>query len=245
LSTLAPATFNTDGIKTLDSRAAWRLKNSANGQLIALNDGTHAGLYTRCSTFNSVNYGTTYNGPRWVVGLNDLCGLPPRDCVEQWVWYMFSQPHTPNANYEYAYFGIAALPGADTDTAHVIPVFELARGYSNALATIAEWQKDSTVNQAPAGTTLPLVTDDVYAFRILANMEIEAYSGISSAGAWPNITALRYVGRARYFSAVQGYLTDAPAVAQSFQWAAVFSVAQSNTVGASDSLLKKIKVLYR
>lgn len=245
LSTLAAATYNSDGVKTLDGRAAWRLKNAANGQLIALNDGTHAGLYTRCSTFNSTNYGTGYNGPRWVIGLNDLCGVNPRDCTEQWVLYMFSQPHVPNANYEYAYFGISALPGADTDTNHSTSVFELARGYSNGLTTIAEWQKDSTVNQAPSGTTLPLTTDDVYAFRILANDTIEAYSGASVAGAFPAVTALRYVGRAKYLTQVQGYVTDGPVRDQNFQWAAVLSIAQSNTVGASDMLLKKIKILYR
>ena len=246
LSTMGgPTAYSTDGIKTIDGRAAFRLSNSNHGQLIALNDGTHAGLYMRCSTFNSVNYGTTYNGPRFTIGLADLCGVKPRDTSEQWVWLMFSQPHAPNANYEYAYLGVSALPGADTDTAHATPVFDMLRGYTAGVTTQVEWQKGTTVTQNPTGVVPPLTTHDVYAFRIVGNEIIEAYAGTSAAGAWPALSDLVYIGRALYSTQAQGFDVDAAKLSPAFQWAAVISLAQSNTVGACDVLLKKLKVLYR
>jgi hypothetical protein len=245
LSTLTPATYNTDGIKTIDGRAAWRLFNSNHGQLIALNDGTHAGLYTRDSTYPASNYGTGYDGPRWTVGLFDVAGLSPRYPIEQWVWYMFSQPHVPNANYEFAYFGISLLPGADVDTGHNVPVIESARGYSTGLTTITEWQKTSTVVSNPSGVTPPLTTDDVYVFRILPGGSIEIYSGASVAGAWPTIGSLSYCGQVHYFNPVQGFASEAQALNAAWQWAAVFSCASSNAAGNSDMLLKKFKAAYR
>lgn len=243
LAAQTQASFTTDGTKTIAGINAFRLSNSNHGQNIALNNG--AGLYTRCSTFNSVNYGTTYNGPRWTVGLKDLTGVDLRDAIEQWVMFMFSQPHTPNANYEYAYLGLSVLPGADSDTNHSQPVVELGRGFSTSLGTLVEWQSGATVNQNPAGCSVPATTDDVYAFRILNNKRIETYCGQSSDGAWPSINNLKFVAAADYWSATQGFSTTQNAHATSLQWAAVLSTAQSNTVGASDLLLKKLKVLYR
>lgn len=243
LSTLPNQSFSSDGLKTIDSRAAWNLVNSNHGQLIALNDGTHAGLYTRCSAFASANYAGTYNCPRWVVGLNDLCGVNPRDSVEQWVMFMHSQPHTPNANYEYAYFGVGIMPGAEIDTNHTYPVFELMRGYTDSLKVAVEWQK-TTVTQNPSGVVLPATTRDVYAFRIVGNNEVQAYAGSSVGGAWPDISALVFVARA-FFAPPQGLSAEFSGNSNLFQWAAVINVASSNTAGASDVLLKKIKVLYR
>jgi hypothetical protein len=226
-----------DGPKTIDGRP-WTLVNGSTASEASVGPG-RGGLYLRTSTANVPNYGSWYGGPRVVVPFADLTGVQPRDSSEQWVLFLFSQPHEPSSNYEFAYFGVQPWPGLP-DTSHSRPVFELARGYgSPQVMTVVEWQWGSTVVQTPSGVTPPPVADDVYAMRVLATGVVEAYSGSSSGGDFPPISSLTFVARANFSPPQQGFwLTGS-------QWAAVFSVANSNTLGRSDVLLRRIRHYYR
>jgi hypothetical protein len=247
LSTLATANLKTggDGVKTIDGKP-WTLANSANGQAVAVNDGTHAGIYLRASTANTDDYTTTYNGVRLVAGLSDLSGIKLRDTTEFWLWVMFSQPHVPDYNYEFARLGVQMLP-ALPDTAGTYQRISLIRGFNAAVSTGIEWRAGGTSPAAPSTKSMHSVDHDVYAFRLLSNMRAECYAGASVAGAFPAIADLQHVIDVAFGTAAGGYVT--PSIAASGtatqQWGFHCNVATVNTRGNADLLLRKLRIQYK
>jgi hypothetical protein len=235
-----------DGTKTLDGKP-WALAQSVNAQTVWLNDGTHAGLYLRCSVANTDDYLTTYNGPRLIAGLTDLSGIRPAQTNELWVMVMFSQPHTPNANYEFVRMSVLQLPTNAADTAATYRRFSIARGYSTTLACAGGYRVAGTSTGQPVSAQLPDVGNDVYAFRILNNQRVEIYTGASVAGAFPAVSALTFFCAGSFLPSTPGFdaLSINGTAANSFQWGLEVNVTTGNTAGNSDLLLKKLQVLYR
>jgi len=254
LSTLTGANLlaGGDATKTIDSRATWALKNSANAQTCYLNDGTHAGLYMRVATVSTDYSGATITAPRFIVGLSDLTGLKWQELIEQWAMVMFSQPHTPNANYQGARIGIKFMPDASENGLS----YQLCRAYNGGLVDTIEQRSISTsanLSTTYNGLVVPPLTDDVVAFRILANSLLEIYSGASVAGAFPSVhnLTLRAIAQMVAFNAnASGYqqnlLNAASGQAGALQWSLLFAVsASTDTSGNSDLLIKKLQVLGR
>jgi hypothetical protein len=110
-----------DGAKTIDGKT-WNLRNSANATSAYLNDGTHSGLYIKCSAISTDYRGSVSTAPLLLAGLQDLTGVGMASCVEQWVLTLFNQPHTPNANYEGCKIGVRLIP----------PVIDATKAYKSA-----------------------------------------------------------------------------------------------------------------
>jgi hypothetical protein len=94
---------------------------------------------------------------------------------------------------------------------------------------------------------LPLTTDDVYAFRILNNVNVEIYAGQSVSGNFPALSALRFVARANWNAVASGFdpLSVSVAGSSAAQWALFAEAHSTNNAAASDLLLKKIRILQR
>ena len=160
---------------------------------------------------------------------------------------MFSQPHAPAANFEFSRIGIIQMPTNNGDVTGTYRRLSFARGYNSGNNTGMGYQLAGATTGQPDSSPLPPFTDDVYAFRILANQRVEMYSGASVAGAFPNLSALSFYAAASFMSATPGF--DALSIygvsANLLQWALTVNVTTGNTAGNSDFLLKKLQVLYR
>ena len=253
-STLPAANLLTggDATKTIDGKAAWALKGSAKAQAVALNDGTHAGLYIRDATVASDYNGATIDGPRFFVGLSDLTGRKWQELNEIFAMVMFSQPHTPNANYQGARIGVKVIP----DAAENGISYHAVRAYVNGLVDIVEIRSgNSSANLSTVynGFTVPAITDDVIAFRILNNVFLEIYSGASVEGAFPAVSALKLSALCQFAgfnSGAQTYqpnlLNIASGASASLQFALMFICSASGDAsGESDLLIKKLQILGR
>ena len=253
-STLSAQDLTTggDAVKTIDGKAAWNLKNTANASSVQINDGTHAGLYLRCNINPSDYSGATITGPRLIVGLTDLHGLKNQELIEQWLMVMFSQPHTPNVNYQGLRIGVKLIPDIDETGLS----YHLARAYVDALVDLIEQRVNTSstfANPGLNGMTVPATTDDVVAFRILMNNLLEIYSGSSSEAGFPEIHALKLsavVQLSGFNASLSGFQQNYPNIvaggSNSLQWALLIAVSCStDTSGNSDALIHRMQILGR
>jgi hypothetical protein len=235
-----------DGAKTIGGKT-WNLVNSANASSVYLNDGAHSGLYVRCNTTSTDDYGSNYSGPRLQVGLSDLCGVAARDALEMWVLIQASQPHAPNANYESMRWCIGQSPSLP-DTGGAYRRFAFSRGIGPSIACeLHPGGGIGFVYAPPASTATPDPSSDVFAFRLFSNTRIEMYVGKTVGGTFPPLDSLTFLASAPYFTQVNGW--DAPSITNgssaSFQWSLSFNVVTVNTVGNSDALTSKLRIISR
>jgi len=226
-----------DGTKTIDGKT-WTLVNSANLQTAYINDGTHAGLYLRCNTNNSLNGNTSLTGGQLYTSSYNLNSvLDTAGWSELRIWFLITQPHAPNANYEYAQAAFVGWNSGAWGYAN-IDRFTNAFGYNGGrFAGSASVTYTAGVTTYRGGTTSNPQNYDVMMFRVSAGV-VDAYYGTSSGGSFPGyLTLLPAMHASRLSgSAIQTTL-DVPVV-----W---MSVISGNTAGASDMLVKKLLVEYR
>jgi hypothetical protein len=223
-----------DGAKTINGKT-WNLVNSANLATAYINDGMHAGLYLRCNTNNSNNYDTTLSGGvLWTRAPSLASGLAAQNWGTMWVMYMFSTPHTPNADFEAVHF-------------------DLFWGTNYAIASMARVDANLSYNTGQGGKTfVPSLTPpntttsygvgdsthtsyDVVALKVVSNT-VGIYIGQSSGGAFPSVSSLVLLGTATVSSTTVLQML-------SYEWGLAFSVRSGNSAGAADLLLKKLQVL--
>jgi hypothetical protein len=151
---------------------------------------------------------------------------------------MFTTPHTPNANYEGAAFGISAGPETLATAATFLHV-HLMRQWSSSLLTLVAYNKAGTETQLyPSGTST-----DVYVLRLIGPNFWQAFVGTSVAGAWPARTALTMAGSVAPFPA--STLSTGLLTSTATQIWFYFNVVSNNTAGAADGLLKQLKIEQR
>lgn len=235
-----------DGTKIINSRSAYILFQSAVATTCYLNNGTYAGLYLRASIANTDDFNAAYSGPRITIPIYDLTGLTAQQAVEQWAMIMFTQPHVPNANYEFARIGVQQWP-APGDTNSTYRRAMLGKGWNTTGVRTAEMRAASLTTNAGSTSVMALSTDDVYAFRILTDGWVEMYAGQSVAGNFPSVAALRLIASVGFRAVSPGLdaLSINGAHSDTFQWAITCNVTTGNTAGNSSLLLQKIQVLYR
>jgi hypothetical protein len=229
-----------DGNKTIDGKT-WALINSANLTTAYLNDGTHSGLYLRCNTNNSSNYGTTLTGGALYATFgafsSALNGNQLGTYTEVWLWYMFSTPHVPNAGTEAINLGTLSLFSSYTTAG--MTSFHAQNIYSGALYYGQGQTMYNGISASAFGQTS--TAQDVFAFKITTNA-VEAFAGASVGGAFPAKTALNTAGRISMLppSTLTGGLPVANPGMRAW-----LSVVSGNTAGNADLLVKKMFLEYR
>jgi hypothetical protein len=207
--------------------------NRANAQTFAVQNGN--GLYIRCSTANTDNTTNRADAPGMYAkftDLNPLLGFA--NWHEVWARYLISQPHVPNANYEWAMCGLLTVPSSYVPSN--MNGFRVARGYNNGMGCEAYAHYGSGAAQSTYGWTANASAYDVIGMKISGG-QIEHYIGQSIAGDFPDVSAMNFIGRSNIFG-----ITAAPTFDGMCSW---WSVMSGNTAGNSDLMLKKLLVQYR
>lgn len=232
-STLPNQTISADGAVTIDGKTFYAF-NKANSQTFAVQNGS--GLYIRCSAANTTLTTNVSTFPGLYAKFTDLTGLlETANWSECWVWFMFSQPHVPNANYEWAAGRIITVPSSYTPAN--LNGFSLARGYGTGgmgYQAFAHFGTGATVSAK--GWVNSATVFDVMAFHLIGG-QVEHYLGQSVAGAFPNRTALQLMGRTSLFGTAAVPTYDG--------FCASFGVMSGNTAAASDLMMMKMLVQYR
>lgn len=227
-----------DGTKTIDGKT-WYLIYSVNASSVGANNG-QSGLYIRNNATVTGNYATnTENGPRLRLPISNLGGVEPYEAVETWLWVMFSTPHSPNANYELASFGLSTgQESLATPTTFQHMHFE--RSYSSGLSGQISLNLLGTETNITALSS----TSDVVVLRLVGHDTWQIYLASSVAGEFPDRSALVLSGYAKL--STQNFLYSTlggmPGATQTWFY---FNVCSGNTAGASDGLLKKLKLEQR
>lgn len=236
-----------DGAKVIDGKT-WALVNSANASTVYLNDGTHAGIYIRCNNADTDDFNNRYDGPRMVAPIVNLApAVDPRSCIEHQVWFMFSQPHTPNANFEFMRLGVQPYPCLPDNTGQYVRV-NAGRGFFNVgLSTGASFQNGGvTVDSSTLYFGNPGPNYDVAVFRMFPSFMVDIYEGNSVGGNFPNITALTLVGRGQLTTNPPGWdISPRPSAATVPGWAVHFNCTTKNLLGNADLLIQKLMYKYR
>lgn len=230
-----------DGAKVIDGKA-WTLVNSANATTVYLNDGVHGGIYIRCNAANTDDFNANYNGPRMVASLAALApAISPDIVIEHQVWFMFSQPHAPNANFEFMRLGVQPYPCLP-DAAGLYRRVSVSRGWNGGISRQAVYQYSSlTTASNSALYGLPGLNYDIAAFRMFPNFTVEVYGGDSVAGNFPALSALTFMGRLQMTSPPPAWDTlNMPTGATSPGWAVHFNATTGNVAGNADLLIKKL-----
>ena len=235
-STLPAANLLTggDGTKTINTKP-WTLVNSVNAQTCYLNDGTHAGLYMRCNTNNVNNNNANLAGVALYIPFTTiLASLAFNDWSELWLMYMITQPHVPNATYEYAEAGVITTP--TSYAAANLNRFRLGNGYGGLGKYVGQTQLTFAGGSSTyQGGFATASVYDVLAVRIIGSL-VETYYGQSVGGAFPALSTLLLSARSCIGGA--GLLVFDG-------WQAWVSVTSSNSAGNSDLLLQKLQILVR
>jgi hypothetical protein len=225
-----------DGTKTIDGKT-WHLLNSANATTVYLNDGTHAGLYVRCSAFNSSNSGAALTGPQLYALLTDLsANLAPQFWSECRIWFMFTQPHTPDATFEYGQVGSVDWDAGSAFAAASINRFNSVNGYNGSLF---EGKSYGTYAGAASVTRGGVVAPGTYQDVALVwakPASIEIYYGQTIAGAFPPAASMTFSAR---FSRTGAALQTPDTLA------AWLSATSGNTAGNSDILVRQMLIESR
>lgn len=229
-----------DGAKTIDGKA-WSLANAANLQTAYLNDGSHAGLYLRCSTASTTNDGAALSGGALYVPLSTLNNVflngPMSAVSEVWLWLMYEMPHLPDYNSEQAHCGL--LWNFSSYAAGSLVRYGTQSFYYNGLYYGQGHFNFGSVSTWAGGRAAPAV--DVAAFRF-RHGSIYAYFGASVAGNFParsDLSIARAASRTLPLSSTAGAQMYHDAM---YAW---ISVTSGNTRGNADMLLKKLLVEYR
>ena len=226
-----------DGAVTIGGKT-FTIANRAAAQTFAIQNGS--GLYLRCNAVSSSNYATVRTGPLIEASLTDLAsGAWPGNYAELWVKILWSQPHTPNADFEFAQMGIVPKPYVFSSQYTLIYG---ERGYSSSLGNVLAYLNLNGVEAHVAGYNQ---TDDVLAFRVLANNQVEIYSGASDAGNFPANSSLNLIGQVMLDVTAgisKGPLSGGNGRAQ---WALIMAAQSGNTAAHSDLLIKQIGIYYR
>lgn len=226
-----------DGAKTIDGKT-WYLTNSGNAQTVYLNDGTHTGLYIRCNSNSSNNTGTTLSGPAMYANLSSLSSAVSRADYynDVRVSFIFSQPHTPNANYEYAAVAFIDWPGSGTFVYNTIHRYAVEWGYAGGLnrgnGQIC-FSGSSVYGSSFSGTSGTYRVATFFASpSVVRSFAYEQ----SSYTTWPETKTMTYVeaGNRQY--------PNAKAWSGNAVWVSALSVG---SMAASDLLVHKILVEYR
>ena len=227
-----------DGTKTIDGKT-WNLLNSASASSVYLNDGTHSGLYIRCSTANTLNSGANLTGPQMYAKFTDLApALLLANWSEARIWFKFTQPHTPNADFEYAHLGFVEWNALVAYGATSINRFNIVNGY----ATGAVFEGKGYFTYAGAATTnrgglaAPVTYQDIAMIWVKDGV-VELYFGVDSGGALPPATDMVFAARGSRVGTAVMQTPDTPMV-----W---FSATPNNTAGNSDLLVERLKIEYR
>lgn len=243
-STFTNQTISADGNFTLSDGTVWVAKNKALTQTFAVQNGS--GIYLRCAAGSSCgdSYSGTWTSPRVEVSLKALSSaINAATSVEIWVLVYYSQPHTPNVNYEGARLMVEMWPAVDSGGA--FRRYGIIRGWNSGqgnLYSAAEFHNAGSSNQLTGLSTSP----DVIGFRILANSRVELYYGSSTGGTFPALSALTLYSVLHMSpSALLTMTKDANKEAPS-DWGFLATVVTAgNTSGNADLLIKRLRVLYR
>ena len=224
-----------DGIKTINAKP-WTLANSVNAQTCYLNDGTHAGLYMRCNTNNVNNNNANLAGVAMFIPFTTIAAsLALNNWSELWLMYMITQPHVPNATYEYIESGVITTP--TSYAAANLNRFRLGNGYGGLGKYVGQMQVTFTGGASTyAGGFATAAVYDVLCIRLIGGM-VESYYGQSVGGAFPALSTLLFSARSTIGGAAGIVTLDG--------WQCWFSVTASNVAGASDLLLQKMQILVR
>jgi hypothetical protein len=219
-----------DSTYTIDGKS-WTTLNTANATTLYLNDGTHAGLYVRCSATYTIESGTSRNSPMIMVPIGTLSNTLATNSNwrEAWAWVLFSQPHTPNANYEFGWAGVVMSPFSFSSPYQRV---HIQRGWSTSLLI----QGSALNNSTTAYTNAYSTSYDVFVLRMTGVDHVELLVGTSSGGGFPARSTLTPIG----MFAVNSVLTASAA-----SWTILLGAFSGNTAGASDILFKKLLLEYR
>ena len=221
-----------DGVKTIDSRP-WTLANTASLATAALQPGN--GLYLRCNAVNSNNFAAQLNaGAIYAKHVDLASSLQLGGWTERWTWFNLTQPHTPNAVYEWYNAGLITFPA--TYAAANLNRFNAIRGYSSSGLCYG-----GHISFAGGGNLGPALTYWATAYDVVVVREvgtsIEVYVGSMVAGAWPTLANLIMVVRGNVCGTA-----GVPAFEGLGPWVSTMS---GNTAGASDLMLKQMRVMVK